>query len=167
MATAVIECLVDQKIKDSITAMSFDTTSSNTGSKSGACTHIEAMIGRDLLHLACRHHMMEIIAGKVLAVCVIPSTGPDILLFKGFQQHWKSIDQDTFVMIEDSVADREDILPFTTCIWPSSNHATITGNCWKSVSSILEALLLVEYDSCSQALSTVPDGWLVSSMPSN
>jgi hypothetical protein len=109
---SVIECLDDWKIKDRITAMSFDTTSSNTGSKSGACTHIEAMIGRDLLHLACRHHMMEIVAARVLAVCGIPSTGPDILLFKRFQQYWKSIDQDRFEVIEGSIADREDILSF-------------------------------------------------------
>ena len=65
MAKAVIDCLDDWNIKARITALSFDTTSSNTGGKSGACTRIETMIGRDLLHLACRHHMMEIVADFV------------------------------------------------------------------------------------------------------
>ena len=112
MAKAVIDCLEDWCVKDRIQAMSFDTTSSNTGLKSGACTLLEQMVGRDLLHLACRHHIMEIVVAKVLTVCDIPSTGPDILLFKRFQQQWKFIDHEQFQIFEDSVTDREDILSF-------------------------------------------------------
>ena len=62
MAKAVMECLGDWNIRDRVQALSFDRTSSNTGNKLGACTLIEAQLGRDLLHLACRHHMMEIVA---------------------------------------------------------------------------------------------------------
>jgi hypothetical protein len=51
-AMAVIDCPDDWNIKARITALSFDTTSSNTGGKLGDCTRIETMIGRDLLHLA-------------------------------------------------------------------------------------------------------------------
>ena len=112
MAKAVMDCLEDWGVKDRVQAMSFDTTSSNTGCKSGACTLLEQMIGRDLLHLACRHHMLEIVIEKVFVACDIPSTGPDILLFKRFQQQWKFIDRDQFQVLEDNVTEREEILTF-------------------------------------------------------
>jgi len=112
MAKAVMDCLEDWGVKERIQAMSFDTTSSNTGCKSGACTLLAEMIGRDLLHLACRHHMMEIVAEKVFVACDIPSTGPDILLFKRFQQQWTFIDRGQFQVFEDDVVDREEILSF-------------------------------------------------------
>jgi len=54
---------------------------------------------------------MKIVA-KVLSVCDIPSTGPDILLFKCFQQQWKFIDREQFKVFESSMTDREDILSF-------------------------------------------------------
>ena len=41
--------------------MSFDTTAGNTGHLNGACTLLEKQMGRDLLWLACRHHVMELI----------------------------------------------------------------------------------------------------------
>lgn len=84
MSKAVIDCLEDWIIKDRIQAMSFDTTSSNTGFESGAYILLEEMVGSDLLHYACCHHIVEIVVVKVLFVSDIPSTGPDILLFKCF-----------------------------------------------------------------------------------
>jgi hypothetical protein len=112
IAKAVMDCLEDWGVKDRIQAMSFDTTSSNTGCKSGACTLLEEMVGRDLLHLACRHHIIEIVAEKVFVACDNPSTGPDILLFKRFQQQWQLIDKKQFQVLDDNVNDREDILSF-------------------------------------------------------
>jgi hypothetical protein len=56
--------------------------------------------------------MIEIVAEKAFAACSIPSTGPDILLFKRFQQHWKFVDQARFQVIEDDLSDREDIISF-------------------------------------------------------
>lgn len=112
MAKAVVDCLDDWNIKHRVVALSFDTTSSNTGCKAGACTIIETMLGRLLLHLACRHHIMEIIADKVFAACHIQSTGPDILLFKRFQQQWEFIDKERYDVLEDHVINRDDILTF-------------------------------------------------------
>lgn len=67
--------------------MSFDTTSSNTGAKRGACTLLETKLGKQLLHLACRHHVFELVLEAVFSKCMGPSTGPDILLFKRFQKN--------------------------------------------------------------------------------
>ena len=64
MAKAVVNCFENWNIKDDIQAVSFDTTSSYTGINPGACTLNELKIGRNLLHLACLHHIMEIVAKR-------------------------------------------------------------------------------------------------------
>ena len=65
IAVAVVECLEDWNIKDSVKAMWFDTTASNTGRKKGACVAIEAKLNRNLLCFTCRHHVNEIIVSDV------------------------------------------------------------------------------------------------------
>jgi len=50
---------------DLISAMCFDTTSVNTGSRDGVCVLIEAALKKHLLNLACRYHMMELVLEKV------------------------------------------------------------------------------------------------------
>ena len=60
-AKAVVEALDDWDLKQKVVAMSFDTTSSNTGRKQGACVMIEQELETDLLHLACRHHILELL----------------------------------------------------------------------------------------------------------
>ena len=99
--SAVLKCLERWGIAAKITCMCFDTTASNTGHIKGACTLIEGTLKRELLHLACRHHVLEIIIEKVFkALNIAPSTGPDILLFKRFKEKWSSIDTDNFCTAE-------------------------------------------------------------------
>ena len=97
MAEEIFTVLQDWDLIDHVTiSMSFDTTSSNTGSHSGACTLLQSKRKRKLLHLACRKHISEIIIDKVFNVCTgIVSNGPDVQLCKLFQQKWSSIDVST------------------------------------------------------------------------
>ena len=84
--------------------MSFDTTASNTGGHSGACTLLEEALGHDLLFLACRHHVYEIVAEKAFtAMKIAPSTGPDIAIFRRFKEKWNFIDQSIFETAADSI----------------------------------------------------------------
>ena len=76
--------------------ISFDTNVSNTGYKSGACVMLEKSLERNLLYLACRHHIYELIIGEVFNVLLGPSTGPNISLFERFKKCWSSIDQSNF-----------------------------------------------------------------------
>jgi hypothetical protein len=55
--------------------MSFDTTSSNTGATNGAAVILERMLNKQLLHLACRHHVLELIAEAVFSTVFEKSTG--------------------------------------------------------------------------------------------
>ena len=51
------KCSDEWEISDQIVGMSFDTTSSNTGVRLGACTLLEAELNRNLLQFASRHYI--------------------------------------------------------------------------------------------------------------
>jgi len=90
-ADAVYSLLKQWRLVDKVQAMSFDTTSGNTGRLNGACTLLEKKLGRALLWLACRHHVMELILSKVFTVCYGPSSARDIPVFKHFRVVWAGI----------------------------------------------------------------------------
>ena len=97
-AQAVVECLKDWGICEKVVALSFDTTASNTGDSKGACVLIEKLLEKSLIHLACRHHMMEIVLEKVFTALKIsgPSSGPDISLFKRFKEQWHFMEKGSY-----------------------------------------------------------------------
>lgn len=77
--------------------MCFDTTASNTGSYKGACKLIQDKLGKPLIGLACRHHILELIVFQAIKQTVKKeSTGPDNVSFKTFQSTWDSIDKKKF-----------------------------------------------------------------------
>lgn len=59
-AAAVHTALQEWGIVDRVRAMSFDTTSSNTGRINGACVILEQMLDIKLPSLACRHHILKL-----------------------------------------------------------------------------------------------------------
>ena len=89
MAEVVLDELEKADLHDKIIGLSFDTTASNTGMFQGACMRIEQDLDKDLLWLACRHHVSEVILRDVFMECVGPSSGPDIPLFRRFRETWK------------------------------------------------------------------------------
>ena len=60
-ARAVEAALNDWDCAEKIVAMGFDTTASNTRVHRGACTFLQLQLQRQLLWLACRHHIAELI----------------------------------------------------------------------------------------------------------
>ena len=95
-AKAVCDAVNNWGVQDHVIAMSFDTTSSNTGRLNGACVLIEQTLKKNLLYLACRHHMYELVIGAVISTCLGQSSGPEILLFKRFQTQWHFLDQGNY-----------------------------------------------------------------------
>ena len=88
--------------------MYFDTTNSNACRVSGACTIFEQLLGRPLPHFGCRHHNFELVLAAAFDVCVGPSKGPEIIVFKRFQAQWTSIDQESFQdVFSDNMASAE------------------------------------------------------------
>lgn len=95
-ASAVYETLLAWKLTDRITSMCFDTTASNTGLKSGACTLLEQKLGKELFSLVCRHHVHELIVKSAFDSLFGPSSEPNIKLFERFQEAWDSIDHERY-----------------------------------------------------------------------
>ena len=95
-ANAVVRTLKDWKLDERIVGMSFDTTPSNTGRRSGACIKIEAALDKDLLYLACGHHVHGVLIGDVFKKTFGASSGPDVGLFNRFRGKWASIDRHAF-----------------------------------------------------------------------
>ena len=77
---------------DSIIACGFDTTSSNTGVNKGSCTLLQQLLLRQLLWLACRHHILELVIAVVFIVLLGKTTGPEVTLFKILKSSWDSLD---------------------------------------------------------------------------
>ena len=94
-ANAVVFLLKEWGICDMVQAVCID-TSSNTGRKKGTCVLIEQQLGKTLLYLACRHHMVEIVLKNVFEAAVFVSAGPEIYIFKILQTQWPNIDQKKF-----------------------------------------------------------------------
>ena len=95
-ATAVYEAAVAWGVCDRIKAMLFDTTAVNTGRLNGACVLLEQKMEEELLWLACRHHILEIMLEAVVVHCLGPSKSPDSAIFKRFQAHWPYINQSAY-----------------------------------------------------------------------
>lgn len=66
------------------------------GCKNGACTYIQNKLQKNLLLLACRHHVLEIVLAAVFKECFGVSSGPDVLLFKRFQDSWPNINKTNY-----------------------------------------------------------------------
>ncbi|VVC38146.1 Hypothetical protein CINCED_3A003921 [Cinara cedri] len=71
--------------------MSFDTTASNRGVNTGARVLLEKKNKKDLISLACRHHILEIIIERVFNALMETSNGPNIRLFQRFSSNWSQI----------------------------------------------------------------------------
>ncbi|KAF2902851.1 hypothetical protein ILUMI_03334, partial [Ignelater luminosus] len=61
ISNAVFNTLEKWDLVDNVQAFVFDTTSSNTDRFNGACTLLEMKLGRNILFLACRHHIFELV----------------------------------------------------------------------------------------------------------
>lgn len=91
-ASAVYEAITEWELQDNIQSMSFDTTASNSGRSNGACVLLEQKLKKELLSLACRHHIHELIVGRVFDTIVEVSSGPNIKIFMRFCEFWPFLD---------------------------------------------------------------------------
>ena len=98
---ACIGALDDLQLRSKVQGLVFDTTSSNTGLHLGTCTLIEKALKRELIWIACRHHVFEVMLFNVFSATVAPTSGPDI--FKRFQKKWPIINKSSFEVAADDV----------------------------------------------------------------
>ncbi|CAH0556961.1 unnamed protein product [Brassicogethes aeneus] len=96
IAIAVRDTLISWNITDRVGAMSFDTTSSNTGHKLGATAFLQEYLDRKLIQLPCRHHIYEIILKRVFELKHSTSSGPEVLMFNRFASVWDDLNHKLF-----------------------------------------------------------------------
>lgn len=89
----IVSTLKEWKLEDQISCLSFDTTSTNTGMRNGVCTLLEKEFKKEFLHLACRHHILEIVLAEAFRSIFGDSSAPEILIFNRFRQKWDKIDK--------------------------------------------------------------------------
>ena len=99
-AEKVKEVLDDWNVTEKIVALGFDTTSSNTGIHKGSCTLLQQLLMRQLLWLACRHHILELVIAAAFTALFGETTGPDVLLFKTLKNSWDSVDP-SIIQLQD------------------------------------------------------------------
>lgn len=90
-AEAIYEHLRSWGCNSLVFDMCFDTTAVNTGRLPGACRLLEDAVGKHLLWLACRHHILETLLIDVFTACFGPSSGPKIFIFKRFRDCWHKL----------------------------------------------------------------------------
>jgi len=95
-AEACLATMDQWSVRQNVVGLVFDTTASNTGFKNGACTFIEQSLGHEVVWVACRHHILELVFASIFHALFGPTGGPDVSLFKRFQQAWSIVDQKKF-----------------------------------------------------------------------
>ncbi|KAK3910826.1 Mitogen-activated protein kinase-binding protein 1 [Frankliniella fusca] len=103
----VLKCLEEWECSEEVVALCSDTPTSNTGYENGAASLIEKALGRDVLYVACRHHLLEIIPKTLFDRLVEKSTSPDLgALCRRLQDCWDSINKTAFKSaVEDPECD--------------------------------------------------------------
>jgi len=104
-AENVFQLLIDWRISDSVVAVCCDTTASNAGRLNGACVLLEQRLKKDMLYLMCRHHIYELVLRCVFEEKFGITSGPNIPLFKKFQEYWSKLNTNNYNPgIEDNSA---------------------------------------------------------------
>ena len=87
-AYAEKEAINNWGLSEGIIACCFDTTSSNSGS----CVLLQQLLNRQLLWLACRHHIPELILKAAFQPLFGKTTSPVETLFSTLKSSWKSLE---------------------------------------------------------------------------
>ena len=91
-AEAVKRTLDTWKLTEKIIACGFDTTTSNTGVHKGCCTVLQELLGRQILWMACRHHILELVLKAAFMELFGDTTGPEETFFKFMKPIWSTLD---------------------------------------------------------------------------
>lgn len=87
-AICVTSAIERNCLNDRIVGMICDTENVNTGRFIGACTEIERLLEKYLLHLICRHHVLEVVLKHVFETIFGKSSGPTVTTFDMLKESW-------------------------------------------------------------------------------
>ena len=92
--TKVTKDLLDEwECTRTVVGVVLDTTSLNTGAITAGCVSVQSALEKNLLWLACRHHIDEVILTNIWnSLDIEVSRGPDITLFMRFKENYEAIE---------------------------------------------------------------------------
>ncbi|KAE8739196.1 hypothetical protein FOCC_FOCC015302 [Frankliniella occidentalis] len=93
---ALLEAVQDWGLEDNLACLCSDTEAANTGHEGGAAKVFQNLLGRELIYLACRHHVLEIPLQAAVTTAIGPFNSPEVQLFKDFKSSWRNIDVQKF-----------------------------------------------------------------------
>ncbi|KAG0721222.1 hypothetical protein GWK47_006496 [Chionoecetes opilio] len=162
-ANTIHSVISEWAISDRIRALCFDTTATNTGSKGGVCVRLQQSLGRDLLHLACRHHMLEILLGTVFSA-LIPETSqsPDIAAFVRFREFWPYVEQNQYRTANEELKEDwvDDIIKLCQGYLRKDHPRDDYRELLELAASLVESLMAARRSfSTSREQSIGLDGW--------
>ena len=124
-AEKIKEVLVEWGVAEKIIACGFDTTSSNTGVNKGCCVILQTLLNRQILWLACRHHIPELIIGAAFTTLFGDTKSPEATLFKVLKDCWDTLDLD-YIHLPNIPAfyrnDKDDLLSFINSKLQDADH---------------------------------------------
>lgn len=89
------------------------------GRLNGACRILEQKLDRSLIYLPCRHHIFEVVLRSVVEIYWPATVGPNVPVFKRFQQAWPKLDQSLYetgfdddIVVEILEGRKDDIVLF-------------------------------------------------------
>ena len=65
---SIVEIIDEWGVCGCVKALYFDTTALNSGVIGGVCICLQLEFSRELLHLACHHHILEIMLVKIFSL---------------------------------------------------------------------------------------------------
>ncbi|KAG7160665.1 hypothetical protein Hamer_G029582, partial [Homarus americanus] len=102
-AEACLEATKSWNVEKLVKGLVFDTTASNTGLHRGACVRIEDELEQELVWIACRYHVLEIMLSDVFSLICGSTGSPETILFKRFKKQWRSISLNDFIPAPESI----------------------------------------------------------------
>ena len=127
-----------------IISMGFDTTSSNTGVHKGACTLLQQMLNRNLLWMACRYHILELVIGSTFKTLFGDTKSPECTLFKDLKKSWDSLDLNSFTLpdIPSSYQkDEEELLEYIDSLLSPDNVRNLPRGDYKELLELSKVIL--------------------------
>lgn len=110
VAEQVLESLKAWDLTEFVRGKGYDTTNVNSGEKNGAGVILERFLGRKLLDLPCRHHVLELILMTAYnAVFKEKTTSPDDNMFKTFRETWDQMDHKKFSGLDAGILTKEEL----------------------------------------------------------
>ena len=131
-AFAVIELLTKWGINEEVKGVVFDTTSSNSGWKTGTCMRVEQSLEKPVLWLACRHHIHELHIKHVVGKVTGNTKDPGVALFRRLKKDWNSLQVDKInpsSLVKLDLSDAEPWLlehAHSVLTWANEHNATDT-----------------------------------------